>query len=214
MVTCLTSSYEISFLTSFLFRVLPRDFNSYGSRRGNDAVMVRGTFANFRIVNKLLNKVGPKTIHFPTNEEVICLIIVRITLIWPFLIKFANKFFLAFLFKVSIFEAAMRYKREKTPLIVLAGKDYGCGSSRDWAAKGPFLLGVRAVIAESFERIHRSNLIGMGIVPLQFETGQSVNSLGLTGSEIFEIELSDKLQPRDKVFVTVSFVFLTIKASL
>ena len=160
--------------------------------------MVRGTFANFRIVNKLLNRVGPKTIHFPTNEEVS--LDSRARLDW----QLVNFFILFFFFKVSIYEAAVRYKRENTPLIVLAGKDYGCGSSRDWAAKGPFLLGVRAVIAESFERIHRSNLIGMGIVPLQLESEQSVQSLGLSGREIFDIPLSDELRPRDKVIVTVS----------
>ena len=138
--------------------VPPKDFNSYGARRGNHEVMMRGTFANIRLRNHLVPGVeGGVTVHLPSGEQ------------------------------ASIFDAAMRYKSERTPLVVLAGKEYGTGSSRDWAAKGTMLLGVRAVIAASFERIHRSNLIGMGVAPLQFLPGESVKSLGLTGQEVFEI---------------------------
>jgi len=136
----------------------PKDFNSYGSRRGNDDVMVRGTFANIRIKNLMLDGVeGGYTLHVPSGEQ------------------------------MAIYDAAMKYKAEKTPLIVIAGKEYGTGSSRDWAAKGTLLLGVKAVVAESFERIHRSNLVGMGVLPLQFQDGQNARSLGLTGKESFEI---------------------------
>jgi aconitate hydratase len=137
--------------------VKPADFNSYGSRRGNHEVMVRGTFANVRLRNKLVSTEGGFTRHLPTNQE------------------------------MSIFDASEKYQSEHTPLIILAGKEYGSGSSRDWAAKGPRLLGVHAVIAESYERIHRSNLVGMGILPLQFEAGQNADSLKLTGEETFEI---------------------------
>ena len=138
--------------------VEPKDFNSYGSRRGNDDVMVRGTFANIRIKNLMLDGVeGGYTRYVPNGEQ------------------------------MAIYDAAMKYKADKTPLIVLAGKEYGTGSSRDWAAKGTLLLGVKAVIAESFERIHRSNLVGMGVLPLQFKDGESAKSLGLTGKETFEI---------------------------
>jgi aconitate hydratase len=139
-----------------------RDFNSYGSRRGNHEVMIRGTFANVRLRNQLVDREGGFTRRFPGGEE------------------------------TTIYEAAMAYAEENIPLVVLAGKEYGSGSSRDWAAKGTALLGVRAVIAESFERIHRSNLIGMGVVPLQFPDGESVESLGLTGEEVIEVgDLSD-----------------------
>ncbi len=134
-----------------------RDFNSYGSRRGNHEVMIRGTFANIRLRNLLVERAGGFTRRFPEGEE------------------------------TTIFEAAMAYAGEGVPLVVLAGKEYGSGSSRDWAAKGTKLLGVRAVIAESFERIHRSNLIGMGVLPLQFPAGENVESLGLTGEEVFDI---------------------------
>jgi aconitate hydratase len=137
--------------------VKPTDFNSYGSRRGNHEVMVRGTFANVRLRNKLVQTEGGFTRHLPTNAE------------------------------MSIFDASVKYRAERTPLVILAGKEYGSGSSRDWAAKGPALLGVRAVIAESYERIHRSNLVGMGILPLQFPAGQNLESLKLTGEEVFEI---------------------------
>ncbi len=138
--------------------VQPKEFNSYGSRRGNHEVMMRGTFANIRLRNQLVPGVeGGMTVHLPSGEQ------------------------------TSIYDAAMRYGSENTPLIILAGKEYGTGSSRDWAAKGTMLLGVRAVLAESFERIHRSNLIGMGVAPLQFVAGESATSLGLTGREVFEI---------------------------
>jgi len=138
--------------------VQPADFNSYGARRGNHEVMMRGTFANIRLRNQLApGTEGGVTVHVPGGEQ------------------------------MSIYDAAMRYKQEGTPLIVLAGKEYGTGSSRDWAAKGTMLLGVKAVIAESFERIHRSNLIGMGVLPLQFKEGQNAQSLCLTGKETFEI---------------------------
>jgi aconitate hydratase len=137
--------------------VEPRDFNSYGSRRGNYEVMVRGTFANVRLRNRLVDREGGHTRHFPDGEE------------------------------TTIYEAAVRYADEGVPLVVLAGKEYGSGSSRDWAAKGTNLLGVRAVIAESFERIHRSNLIGMAVLPLQFPEGESIDSLGLTGEEAFTV---------------------------
>ena len=137
--------------------ILPKDFNSYGSRRGNHEVMVRGTFANIRIKNLLARGTeGGVTRHLPGREV------------------------------MPIYDAAMKYQSDKVPLMVLAGRDYGCGSSRDWAAKGTRLLGVRAVLAESFERIHRSNLVGMGVVPLEFLPGDTAHSLGLTGEEIFE----------------------------
>ncbi len=148
--------------------VEPKDFNSYGSRRGNHEVMVRGTFANVRLRNLLVpGSEGSLTLHLPAGEE------------------------------LSIYEASQRYQAEQVPLIVVAGKEYGSGSSRDWAAKGPSLLGVRAVIAESFERIHRSNLLMMGILPLQFAEGDSPSSLGLTGRETFAIEGLDGARARD-----------------
>jgi len=137
--------------------VAKKDFNSYGARRGNHAVMVRGTFANVRLRNKLVDAEGTWTMHVPSGEE------------------------------MTIFEASERYLAEGTPLVVLAGKEYGSGSSRDWAAKGPNLLGVKAVIAQSYERIHRSNLLMMGVLPLQFADGESPESLGLTGRETFSI---------------------------
>jgi aconitate hydratase len=151
----------------------PRDFNSYGSRRGNDRVMTRGTFANIRLKNALAPGVeGWFTIHLPDGEQ------------------------------MTIYDAAMRYKSENIPLIVLAGKEYGTGSSRDWAAKGTMILGVKAVIAESFERIHRSNLVGMGVLPLQFKEGQNAAALGLTGRELFTIQgLNDNIQPNAEVTV-------------
>jgi len=138
--------------------VAPTDFNSYGSRRGNDDVMVRGTFANIRIKNLMLGgEEGGNTIHYPSAE------------------------------KLAIYDAAIQYQADKVPLVVMAGKEYGTGSSRDWAAKGTMLLGVKAVIAESFERIHRSNLVGMGVLPLQFIDGQNAQSLGLKGDEVISI---------------------------
>jgi aconitate hydratase len=147
--------------------VQPVDFNSYGARRGNHEVMMRGTFANIRLRNLLApGTEGGVTVHVPSGEQ------------------------------MSIFDAAMRYKQEGTPLVILAGKEYGTGSSRDWAAKGTMLLGVRAVIAESFERIHRSNLIGMGVLPLMFPAGKTAASLGLTGSEVFEITGLDNAEAK------------------
>lgn len=149
-----------------------RDFNSYGSRRGNDRVMTRGTFANVRFKNQLApGKEGGFTTYHPTGEV------------------------------TSIFDAAERYKKEGTPLVALAGKEYGTGSSRDWAAKGTILLGVKAVIATSYERIHRSNLVGMGVLPLQFAEGESHEKLGLDGSEVFNIHIDDNLKPRSVVKV-------------
>jgi len=147
--------------------VSPRDFNSYGSRRGNHEVMMRGTFANIRLRNLLApGTEGGITRYLPTNEQ------------------------------MSIFDASMKYQADGAPLLVIAGKEYGTGSSRDWAAKGTLLLGVRAVIAESYERIHRSNLIGMGVLPLEFEAGGSREALGLTGEEIFTISgISEGIAP-------------------
>jgi aconitate hydratase len=155
--------------------VEPKDFNSYGARRGNHEVMVRGTFANIRLRNLLVpGTEGGVTVHLPSRE------------------------------KMSIYDAAMLYEKEKTPLVVLAGAEYGTGSSRDWAAKGTQLLGVRAVIAKSFERIHRSNLVGMGVLPLQFEAGEDAASLGLTGQETFDIAgIADGLAPGKKLTVEV-----------
>jgi len=151
----------------------PRDFNTYGSRRGNDRIMTRGTFANIRLKNNLVPGVeGGVTVHFPDGEI------------------------------MSIYSAAMKYQREGVPLIVIAGKEYGTGSSRDWAAKGTLLLGVKAVIAESFERIHRSNLVGMGVLPLEFQPGENVNTLGLSGNEILHIEdIREDIQPLAKLTV-------------
>ncbi len=154
--------------------VKPADFNSYGSRRGNDRVMTRGTFANIRLRNQLApGTEGSWTIHFPSNE------------------------------KMSIYDASLLYQKDKTPLIVLAGKEYGTGSSRDWAAKGTALLGVRVVIAQSYERIHRSNLAGMGVLPLEFKAGESGESLGLKGNEIFDFDgINGQLKPRQEIDVT------------
>jgi aconitate hydratase len=149
------------------------DFNSYGSRRGNDRIMTRGTFANIRLRNLLApGTEGSWTTYFPTNEV------------------------------ISIFDAAANYQKTQTPTIVLAGKDYGMGSSRDWAAKGVQLLGVKAVIAESFERIHRSNLIGMGVLPLMFLAGENADTLGLTGEEIFNIPITDSVTPKEIIEIT------------
>src|SRR5712692_8981440 len=155
--------------------VNPEDFNSYGSRRGNDRVMTRGTFANVRIKNLIVPGVeGGVTKHQPDGE-----------VMW-------------------IYDAAMKYQQEGTPLVVIAGQEYGTGSSRDWAAKGTKLLGVRAVIAQSFERIHRSNLVGMGVLPLQFEEGTSAQTLKLDGSEVFDITgLEGELRPRQKAMLVI-----------
>lgn len=153
-----------------------RDFNTYGARRGNHEVMVRGTFGNIRLRNRLTpDKEGYYTVHLPDGEE------------------------------TTIYEASERYLQEGVPLLIIAGKEYGSGSSRDWAAKGPQLLGVRAAIAESFERIHRSNLVGMGILPLQFRQGENKESLGLTGREVFDIVgIEQGLKPRQEVTVKVT----------
>jgi aconitate hydratase len=157
--------------------VQPADFNSYGSRRGNHEVMVRGTFANVRLRNKMVNTEGGFTRHLPDGAE------------------------------MSIFDASEKYNAENVPLVILAGKEYGSGSSRDWAAKGPRLLGVRAVIAESYERIHRSNLVGMGILPLQFLPGENAETLKLTGEEVFEIagirDVVEKFSSGRKITVRV-----------
>lgn len=155
--------------------VLQNDFNSYGSRRGNDRVMTRGTFANVRLKNQLApGTEGGFTTYFPTGEV------------------------------TSIYDASMQYQSAGTPLVVLAGKEYGTGSSRDWAAKGTYLLGVKAVIAESFERIHRSNLVGMGVLPLQFKAGENPTTLGLDGTESFTIEIGDQTKPKDVIKVTAT----------
>jgi aconitate hydratase len=153
--------------------VQPADFNSYGARRGNHEVMLRGTFANIHLRNALApGTEGPWTTHIPSGEV------------------------------MSVYDAAERYRGEGTPLGVIAGKEYGSGSSRDWAAKGPSLLGVRFVIAESYERIHRSNLVGMGVLPLQFAAGESAGSLGLTGHETFDVRgLAAGITPRRSVTV-------------
>uniref|UniRef100_A0A452U4H1 Iron-responsive element-binding protein 2 n=1 Tax=Ursus maritimus TaxID=29073 RepID=A0A452U4H1_URSMA len=152
----------------------PREFNSYGARRGNDAVMTRGTFANIKLFNKFLGKPAPKTIHFPSGQT------------------------------LDVFEAAELYQKEGVPLIILAGKKYGSGNSRDWAAKGPYLLGVKAVLAESYEKIHKDHLIGIGIAPLQFLPGENADSLGLSGRETFSLTFPEELSPG---------VTLTIKTS-
>ena len=156
-------------------QVLQKDFNSYGARRGNDDVMVRGTFANIRIKNEMLNGVeGGLTKHFPGGEE------------------------------LAIYDAAVKYKAEGVPLVVFAGQEYGTGSSRDWAAKGTMLLGVKAVIAESFERIHRSNLVGMGLLPLTFKDGVSRKTLGLKGDETIDIVGLDGLSPRMDIKLVIT----------
>ncbi|HLY59287.1 MAG TPA: aconitate hydratase AcnA [Terriglobia bacterium] len=157
-------------------KIQKMDFNSYGSRRGNDRVMVRGTFANIRLKNLLLpGTEGGITVHFPDGE------------------------------KMSIYDAAMRYRSEGVPLMVIAGKEYGSGSSRDWAAKGTLLLGVRATMAETYERIHRSNLVGMGVLPLQFLEGENAASLGLTGQETLDVSgLGNHVQPRSEVTITAT----------
>jgi len=154
--------------------VQQRDFNSYGARRGNDEIMARGTFANVRLVNKLVDGPGPKTVHIPSGET------------------------------MDIYDAAMRYKQDGVATIIIGGKEYGSGSSRDWAAKGPYLQGVKAVIAQSFERIHRSNLLGMGILPLQFKNGESAETFELTGKETFNIEIPAEIQVGMDANVTAS----------
>ena len=151
--------------------VKPEDFNSFGSRRGNHEVMMRGTFGNIRMRNLLLDKEGGWTVYHPTKEE------------------------------MPIYTAAMKYIENKTPLIIIAGNDYGMGSSRDWAAKGTWLLGVKAVIATSYERIHRSNLVGMGVLPLEFREGDSAQSLGLNGTETISISGIDTIKPMSEIDV-------------
>jgi aconitate hydratase len=155
--------------------VSPEDFNSYGSRRGNHEVMVRGTFANVRIRNLMLQGIeGGMTVHYPSGD------------------------------RMSIYDASCRYRESGTPLVVIAGQEYGTGSSRDWAAKGTSLLGIRAVIARSFERIHRSNLVGMGVLPCQFKEGTSAQSLGLDGSEVFDLlGIGDGLKPRQELTLSI-----------
>jgi aconitate hydratase len=154
------------------YGINPKDFNSYGSRRGNHEVLLRGTFGNIRIRNLMVDREGGWTLHMPDAEL------------------------------MSIYDAAIKYQEEKVPLVVIGGKEYGAGSSRDWAAKGTLLLGVRAVIAQSYERIHRSNLVGMGVLPLEFKPGTSAESLGLTGKEILDIEGIEGIEPEGTVNVT------------
>ncbi|MDB5679214.1 MAG: aconitate hydratase 1, partial [Sphingomonas bacterium] len=156
-------------------QVAPKDFNSNGARRGNHEVMMRGTFANIRIKNEMVAGVeGGMTDYIPTGEQ------------------------------MAIYDAAMKYRDDGVPLVIVAGKEYGTGSSRDWAAKGTALLGVRAVITESFERIHRSNLVGMGVLPLQFADGVTRQTLGLTGDETFTIRNVAGLRPRQDVEVELT----------
>jgi aconitate hydratase len=163
--------------------VKPQEFNSYGARRGNHEVMVRGTFANIRLRNMLApGTEGAWTLHLPDGE------------------------------KMYIYDAAVKYREEGVPLIIIAGKEYGSGSSRDWAAKGPRLQGIRAVIAESYERIHRSNLVGMGILPLEFKAGENRESLGLTGHEVFETEGVASVSPKKTVTVRAKSPDGSVKA--
>ena len=151
----------------------PADFNSYGSRRGNDEVMVRGTFANVRINNELVDREGGYTKHLPSGEE------------------------------MTVFDAAKKYREDNTPLVVLGGKEYGSGSSRDWAAKGTALLGIKAVLVDSYERIHRSNLVGMGVLPLQYKDGENAASLGLDGTETYTLTgIAEGLTPQKEISVT------------
>lgn len=155
--------------------ITDKDFNSYGSRRGNDEIMARGTFANVRLINKMVPQVGPTTVHVPSGEE------------------------------MAVFDAAKKYTDAGKQLVILAGNEYGSGSSRDWAAKGPYLQGVSAVIAQSYERIHRSNLVGMGILPLQFKAGESADTHGLDGTETFDIKTNGgDLSTGQDVTVTTS----------
>ena len=156
-------------------QILPQDYNSYGSRRGNHEVMMRGTFANVRIRNHLApNTEGGYTTYLPTNEV------------------------------MDVYDASMKYQSENIPLIVIAGSQYGTGSSRDWAAKGTLLLGVKAVISTSFERIHRSNLVGMGVLPLCFKSGEDAESLGLDGTEYFSIPINEDVKPLQMIDVSAT----------
>ena len=157
-------------------QVRPLEFNSYGARRGNHHVMMRGTFGNVRIKNQMVaGTEGGVTVHHPSGDE------------------------------MSIFDAAMRYKTEEVPLVVFAGKEYGTGSSRDWAAKGTLLLGIRAVIVGSFERIHRSNLVGMGVLPLEFQDDETWRGLGITGEEKVTIEGLENIEPQQVVTAKIIF---------
>ena len=156
-------------------QILPKDYNSYGARRGNHEVMMRGTFANVRIRNHLApNTEGGYTTYLPTNEV------------------------------MDVYDASMKYQSENIPLIVIAGSQYGTGSSRDWAAKGTLLLGVKAVISTSFERIHRSNLVGMGVLPLCFKSGEDAESLGLDGTEYFSIPINEDVKPLQMIDVSAT----------
>jgi aconitate hydratase len=157
-----------------------KDFNSYGSRRGNHEVMMRGTFANIRLRNRLVSREGGWTVHHLKGET--------------FPPEACGE-------GIPIYDASLLYAENNVPLIVIAGKEYGTGSSRDWAAKGTFLLGVKAVIAESFERIHRSNLVGMGVLPLQFKAGENADTLGLTGKESYDILGIEKMEPHGELTV-------------
>ncbi|RXM98034.1 Iron-responsive element-binding protein 2 [Acipenser ruthenus] len=152
-------------------RLTPREFNSYGARRGNDAVMTRGTFASIKLLNRFIGKTAPKTVHIPSGQT------------------------------LDVYEAADRYQREGIQLIILAGKKYGSGNSRDWAAKGPYLLGVKAVIAESFEKMHKNHLVGIGIAPLQFLPGENADTLGLSGKEKYSLTIPEDLSPRHELTV-------------
>jgi aconitate hydratase len=176
--------------------VAKRDFNSFGSRRGNDRVMTRGTFANIRIRNHLApGTEGGVTTYFGPDE----------TPPGPFpWLSYDSDVDPKGGDVVSIYDASVKYQKHRIPLVVLAGKDYGMGSSRDWAAKGTYLLGVKAVIAQSYERIHRSNLIGMGVLPLQLKEGDTFDGLGLTGRETFAIAIDDRLEPLQDVTVTAT----------
>ncbi|MEZ4404628.1 MAG: hypothetical protein R3B06_31700 [Kofleriaceae bacterium] len=162
----------------------PAEYNQYGARRGNHEVMVRGTFANIRLKNLMVPGVeGGVTAHQPSGEQ------------------------------LSIYDAAMRYIAEQVPLVVVAGAEYGTGSSRDWAAKGTLLLGVKVVIAKSFERIHRSNLIGMGVLPVEFEPGQDATTLGLTGTEVFAVDgIAAGLAPKKRLTVRAGDKTFTVIA--
>jgi aconitate hydratase len=163
--------------------VKPHEFNSYGARRGNHEVMMRGTFANIRLRNQLApGTEGSWTLHLPDGE------------------------------KMYIYDASVKYREDGVPLLVIAGKEYGSGSSRDWAAKGTRLLGIRAVLAESYERIHRSNLVGMGVLPLEFKAGENRESLGLTGHEVFDIEGISSLKPRMEATVRAKSADEKVKA--
>ena len=164
-------------------QILPKDYNSYGSRRGNHEIMMRGTFANIRIKNEIVPGIEGGYTKFLDKDEL-----------------------------YSIYDAAIEYEKKNIPLVIFAGKEYGTGSSRDWAAKGTKLLGVKAVIAESFERIHRSNLIGMGILPLQFKDGENRKSLNLIGSELISVvDIEKGINPSDEVIIEIKYISGEIK---